>query len=173
MWSVTNYFLVNLTAADLMMSIFNCIPSFIFMRDRLVSSVCFQTTPDILNSWQIVSKQKCIFSEEKFKHLKSKMFTLPFPKILWTTKKTIFLFYLFTLTRKIAWLTLTIATIIYLHSGARIENNLYSLFWPDIGYLAPSTARWTTLSPTSASPAQSSPCWPSAWTGGRLLSGSS
>ena len=34
MWSVTNYFLVNLTLADLMMSIFNCIPSFIFMRDR-------------------------------------------------------------------------------------------------------------------------------------------
>lgn len=34
MWSVTNYFLVNLTIADLMMSIFNCIPSFIFMRDR-------------------------------------------------------------------------------------------------------------------------------------------
>ena len=36
MWSVTNYFLVNLTAADLMMSILNCIPSFIFMRDRSV-----------------------------------------------------------------------------------------------------------------------------------------
>ena len=34
MWSVTNYFLVNLTLADLMMSILNCIPSFIFMRDR-------------------------------------------------------------------------------------------------------------------------------------------
>ena len=34
MWSITNYFLVNLTLVDLMMSIFNCIPSFIFMRDR-------------------------------------------------------------------------------------------------------------------------------------------
>ena len=34
MWRVTNYFLVNLTLADLMMSILNCIPSFIFMRDR-------------------------------------------------------------------------------------------------------------------------------------------
>ena len=36
MWSITNYFLVNLTLTDLMMSIFNCIPSFIFMRDRWV-----------------------------------------------------------------------------------------------------------------------------------------
>ena len=35
MWSVTNYFLVNLTLADLMMATLNCIPSFIFMRDRL------------------------------------------------------------------------------------------------------------------------------------------
>ena len=35
MWSVTNYFLVNLTIADLMMSTLNCIPSFIFMRDRI------------------------------------------------------------------------------------------------------------------------------------------
>lgn len=34
MWSVTNYFLVNLTLADLLMSTLNCIPSFIFMRDR-------------------------------------------------------------------------------------------------------------------------------------------
>ena len=37
MWSVTNYFLVNLTLADLLMSTLNCIPSFIFMRDRSVS----------------------------------------------------------------------------------------------------------------------------------------
>ena len=36
MWSVTNYFLVNLTLADLLMSTLNCIPSFIFMRDRSV-----------------------------------------------------------------------------------------------------------------------------------------
>ena len=34
MWSVTNYFLVNLTIADLLMATLNCIPSFIFMRDR-------------------------------------------------------------------------------------------------------------------------------------------
>ena len=33
MWSVTNYFLVNLTIADLLMATLNCIPSFIFMRD--------------------------------------------------------------------------------------------------------------------------------------------
>ena len=36
MWSVTNYFLVNLTLADLLMSTLNCIPSFLFMRDRYV-----------------------------------------------------------------------------------------------------------------------------------------
>ena len=36
MWSVTNYFLFNLTLADLMMATLNCIPSFIFMRDRYV-----------------------------------------------------------------------------------------------------------------------------------------
>ena len=36
MWSVTNYFLVNLTLADLLMSTLNCIPSFLFMRDRCV-----------------------------------------------------------------------------------------------------------------------------------------
>ena len=30
------YFLVNLTLADLLMSTLNCIPSFLFMRDRFV-----------------------------------------------------------------------------------------------------------------------------------------
>ena len=44
MWSVTNYFLVNLTIADLMMSTLNCIPSFIFMRDRY----------NILNIWKLM-----------------------------------------------------------------------------------------------------------------------
>ena len=34
MWSVTNYFLVNLTLADLMMATLNCVPSFLYMRDR-------------------------------------------------------------------------------------------------------------------------------------------
>ena len=34
MWSLTNYFLVNLALADLGMATLNCIPSFIFMRDR-------------------------------------------------------------------------------------------------------------------------------------------
>ena len=41
MWSVTNYFLVNLTLADLMMSILNCIPSFIFMRDRYIVYILY------------------------------------------------------------------------------------------------------------------------------------
>ena len=36
MWSVTNYFLFNLTLADLMMATLNCLPSFIFMRDRYI-----------------------------------------------------------------------------------------------------------------------------------------
>ena len=31
---MTNYFLFNLTVADLMMASLNCLPSFIFMRDR-------------------------------------------------------------------------------------------------------------------------------------------
>ena len=34
MWSVTNYFLLNLTLADLLMATFNCTVSFIYMRDR-------------------------------------------------------------------------------------------------------------------------------------------
>lgn len=34
MWTVTNYFLLNLTVADIMMATFNCLPSFIYMRDR-------------------------------------------------------------------------------------------------------------------------------------------
>ena len=34
MWSVTNYFLLNLTLADVMMATFNTIFSFIYMRDR-------------------------------------------------------------------------------------------------------------------------------------------
>ena len=34
MWSVTNYFLVNLALADVLMATFNCIFSFIYMRDR-------------------------------------------------------------------------------------------------------------------------------------------
>ena len=35
MRSRKNSFLVNLSIADLGMAIFNCVPSFIFMRDRL------------------------------------------------------------------------------------------------------------------------------------------
>ena len=34
MRNVTNYFLVNLAVADLGMATLNCIPGFIFMRDR-------------------------------------------------------------------------------------------------------------------------------------------
>jgi len=34
MWSVTNYFLLNLAVADILMATFNCIFSFIYMRDR-------------------------------------------------------------------------------------------------------------------------------------------
>ena len=37
MWTVTNYFLLNLTVADIMMATFNCLPSFIYMRDRFVN----------------------------------------------------------------------------------------------------------------------------------------
>ena len=36
MWSVTNYFLLNLTLADILMATFNCIFSFIYMRDRYI-----------------------------------------------------------------------------------------------------------------------------------------
>ena len=34
MWSVTNFFLINLTMADILMATLNCIFSFIYMRDR-------------------------------------------------------------------------------------------------------------------------------------------
>ena len=34
MWTITNYFLLNLTLSDLLMSTLNMIPSFLFMRDR-------------------------------------------------------------------------------------------------------------------------------------------
>ena len=34
MWSVTNYFLLNLTMADILMASLNCIFSFVYMRDR-------------------------------------------------------------------------------------------------------------------------------------------
>ena len=37
MWSVTNYFLLNLTIADVMMATLNTIFSFIYMRDRFAS----------------------------------------------------------------------------------------------------------------------------------------
>ena len=36
MWSVTNYFLLNLTLADILMATLNCIFSFIYMRDRYI-----------------------------------------------------------------------------------------------------------------------------------------
>ena len=36
MWSVTNYFLLNLTFADILMATLNCIFSFIYMRDRYI-----------------------------------------------------------------------------------------------------------------------------------------
>ena len=35
MWSVTNYFLLNLTISDIMMATLNTPVSFIYMRDRL------------------------------------------------------------------------------------------------------------------------------------------
>ena len=43
MWSVTNYFLLNLTLADILMATLNCIFSFIYMRDRCIcnSSIVF------------------------------------------------------------------------------------------------------------------------------------
>ena len=34
MWSVTNYFLLNLSVADIMMASLNTSVSFIYMRDR-------------------------------------------------------------------------------------------------------------------------------------------
>ena len=36
MWSVTNYYLLNLTLADIMMATLNCIFSFNFMRDGYI-----------------------------------------------------------------------------------------------------------------------------------------
>ena len=50
MWTITNYFLLNLTLSDLLMATFNMIPSFIFMRDRWGGQlspqiVIFQQTP--------------------------------------------------------------------------------------------------------------------------------
>ena len=50
MWSVTNYFLVNLTLADLMMSILNCIPSFIFMRDRYFHDIVLKVLTVLVDS---------------------------------------------------------------------------------------------------------------------------
>merc|ERR1711953_1664919 len=35
MWSVTNYFLLNLSVADILMASLNCSVSFIYMRDRV------------------------------------------------------------------------------------------------------------------------------------------
>ena len=35
MWSVTNYFLLNLSVADILMAALNCTVSFLYMRDRL------------------------------------------------------------------------------------------------------------------------------------------
>ena len=52
MRNVTNYFLVNLAVADLGMATLNCIPGFIFMRDRweeLGISCLLHETRDILN----------------------------------------------------------------------------------------------------------------------------
>ena len=34
MWSVTNYFLLNLSVADILMAALNCTVSFLYMRDR-------------------------------------------------------------------------------------------------------------------------------------------
>ena len=48
MRSVTNYYLVNLALADLGMATLNCIPSFVFMRDRY-GVVHFNSYPSFLN----------------------------------------------------------------------------------------------------------------------------
>ena len=45
MWSVTNYFLLNLTLADVMMATFNTIFSFIYMRDRFQKLLLFLKLP--------------------------------------------------------------------------------------------------------------------------------
>ena len=39
MWSVTNYFLLNLSVADILMAALNCTVSFLYMRDRLETLV--------------------------------------------------------------------------------------------------------------------------------------
>ena len=49
MWSVTNYFLINVTIADLLMSTLNCIPSFIFMRDRSVALFSLNSSSSVCN----------------------------------------------------------------------------------------------------------------------------
>ena len=74
MWSVTNYFLVNLTLADLMMSILNCIPSFIFMRDRyyiLFSILKIRKLPESEECWM-----------ELTGHTKDAAITCPYRKSL-------------------------------------------------------------------------------------------
>ena len=50
MWSVTNYFLLNLTIADVMMATLNTIFSFIYMRDRFASDWGFGDDHPHLNT---------------------------------------------------------------------------------------------------------------------------
>ena len=49
MWSVTNYFLLNLTMADILMVTLNCIFSFIYMRDRQVLKMFYKDCISSLN----------------------------------------------------------------------------------------------------------------------------
>ena len=78
MRNVTNYFLVNLALADLGMVTLNCIPSFIFMRDRsaLLSSGNTPHIPLCSRQWIFGSVYCSINSFTSYLTVSVSVFTL-------------------------------------------------------------------------------------------------
>ena len=60
MWSVTNYFLLNLTLADVMMATFNTIFSFIYMRDRFYFLFVFVCVFDNFQHHLLLHIHECL-----------------------------------------------------------------------------------------------------------------
>ena len=151
MWSVTNYFLLNLAVADILMATFNCIFSFIYMRDR-------QTWPPCLTMWSV--KRRHLLAHTPWLERTPTTFTKieRCSKVCIPQKSS--------MTEKVICpdLAPTISSVLSILNIDIVKHGWH--VWAGSGITAPSTAPWTSSSPCARCRAPCSPCSPSPSTGG-------